>query len=215
MKSANLLVVLFTIVLLSISSGITTVHSQTQGCLYKDFGVTNQTDLAGTIAYSYDVQLTIVVNQPNAEWISGKTYEVDWLINLTYMNPNIFSNNSLSVLFSIPSNETYPDVVVHPIENQFQLTPQQHYASLVMNFTAGNTPMDFQFNVGIFTAIYDNGVVASFGNLHEWSQSMPIPVSIVNSSIPEFPSLAILTILMVVVSITVLVIVRKNSILNH
>ena len=201
--------------LLLVSESATIVHSSTEGHLfYKDFGVSNQTDLAGTIAYSYDVQLNIPVETSN-NWISGKTYEVEWFINVTYMNPNIFSNNSLSILFSIPSNETYPDVVMHPVENPLQLTLQQNYAYLVMNFTAGNTPMDFQFNVGIFTAIYDNGVVASFGNLHEWSQSMPIPVSIVNSNIPEFPSLAILTILMVVVSITVLVIVRKNSILNH
>jgi hypothetical protein len=210
MESPKLLGIILTIVLLLVSVGSATVNSQTYQSYYKDFGVTNQTNSDGTTVYSYDVILK-VVSETNGEWISGKVYAANWVINLTYVNQDIFSGDSLSVVFSLPSNiSTSSDVSTKVTANQVILMTPLSYGLLMMDFTAGNTPMKYQFNSSILITTYNNNeVVAGLGN-SEWVQSTILPINIVNNVVPEFPSLSILIVLMFVISLNVFVLTKRK-----
>lgn len=182
MKASNLFAVLSIIALLIISEGATIVHAQT---LTQDFGVTNITSLNGSKAYSYDVTVNIQT-EPNGDWISGKTYQVGWVITLMYVNQSIF--NDFSILFYLPSqwgNSDFTDFTPQIITNETQLSLQQKVGTLNMTFTAGNTPENFQFYVDLMLTVSNNGQVISFDN-GEWFQNTPLYINLVYN--PNYPS---------------------------
>ncbi len=233
MKTTNVIVFLFVIVLLVISGNaamVQTQSSQTQ-ILTHDFGDNAEINSADTNVFAYDVSQSLE-NEPNGGWVSDNIYQVNWTIRLDYINQDII-NGSSYILFFLPSPlDTNSNVATQAITNQTQLNLTQKTGTLCVTFKPENITGYF-FSLNLRFAVYINGVIATnhlrtdasqnAGFSTEISQNTefsPNTLSNENSlevaQAPEIPSLAVVTTLLIAVFVIslVLLMVRKR-IANH
>jgi hypothetical protein len=230
MKTTRILASILVVVLLVISESTIIVHAQSvqkQTFFTDDYGDTAEINSAGTNVFAYDLSQSLQ-NEPNGGWISGDTYQVNWTIRLDYIDQDII-NGSSYVLFYLPSPlDTNSNVVTQVITNQTQLSLTQKTGTLSATFKPENAT-GYYFSLNLRFAVYINGVIAPYHLRTDASQNADIstvisqnteisPNTLSNENplevaqAPEIPSLAVVTTLLIAVTVfsVVLLMVRKR-----
>ena len=169
MKSLNLFTVLGIIVLLITFEGISVVHAQT---LSKDFGETNFNSSDGSVFCKIDVTATIQTD-PNGDWIKNHTYQVNWFIQITYLNQSIYNADDFSIGCYNPENPLQDTVVQRVVNESTTVTPQKNaFGYLAMTFTPQSVPASFRLDSSFALKVYYKGNIVASGS---WLQSSEEP----------------------------------------
>ena len=83
------------------SAAVTNAQTPQTKINTRDFGDTAVLNPAGTNIFAYKV-VQSVQTEKGGNWISGKTYQCNWTIQLDYVNQE-FINDSNYILFYLPT----------------------------------------------------------------------------------------------------------------
>lgn len=212
MKSLNVLVVLGVILLLVTCAGIATVHAQT---LTKDFGETNFNSSGGGVFCKIDVTATIQTD-PNGDWIKNNTYQINWFIQITYLNQSMYNPNDFSIVCYNPQNPVDDTVVQNVINDTTTVTPQENgFGFLAMTFRPESAPKTFQLDSAFALNVYFKGHSVASGSWLQSFNNQPININVLNHqtnpspTVPELTPIALMVGLIAVSTMALLI--RKRQ----
>ena len=216
MKSLKLFTVLSIIIFLVMFEGISIVHAQT---LTKDFGETIFNSSDGGVFCKIDVTATVQTD-PNYDWIKNHTYQINWFIQITYLNQSTYNTDDFSIVCYNPENPVQEAVTHRVVNESTSVTAQQNaFGYLAMTFTPQNASTSFQLDSSFSLKVYYKGSIVTSGSWLQSSNNQPINIDVLNNqtnpspTVPELTHLALGVAFVVVTGSLVVyrVIARQNS----
>ncbi len=217
MKTSNLFAITLIIALVTLGSAVF-VHGQTaqKQTFTQDFGDCAYVNSAGTNVFAYDIIQSYQTEPNGGGWISGQSYQANWTIRLDYVNQTIINGSSYIVFYLPQLNGSYiergfppenvsQDVPVEASTNQTQLSLEQKTRTLSATFEVENNSEGFYQNINFPFRVYSNGEIIYSGTTT--THDCDISSEIINSQspasnhqfsdAPEFPSLVVLAVFLV------------------
>ena len=120
----------------------------------------------------------IVQTEQNDNWIVNNSYEVDWVIKLTYLNESIYDRDSFSIVCYNPQNFLSDNILQNCTIYETAVTPPKDTGTLSAKFTPIAT-INYELDTAFGLKVFDKARMRGSGY---WWQNEPIPISIVEQS---------------------------------